>query len=148
MQVYDPAFGFIWYAHPVVLVSQFTGEDPSFAAASFLQDHIDMVLARRENEVREQKGLFLLHDFRLVARFDPEVRTAFIERMRKRPHGYMRRAVTCVPTSPMLRMVVQAANLAATLISGGKTELVHDPAPALEEHGITPPVPGERFPGR
>lgn len=148
MQVYDPCFGFIWFAHPVVMVSQFTAENGNVAAAAFLQDHIDIILARRAEEVAEQKGLFILHDFRLATGYDTDARVAFFERMRKRPHGYLRRSVTCVRASPLLRMVVQAGNLAATLASGGTSEMGHDPALAMRTYGITPPQLGERFPGK
>jgi hypothetical protein len=147
-QVYDPVFGFVWFAHPVVLVSQFTAERANVAAASFLQDHIDLVLERRAEEVAEQNGLFILHDFRAAASYETEARIAFVERMRKRPHGYMRRSVTCVRASPMLRMIVQAGNLAATLVSGGNTEMSHDPAQAMRTYGIEAPRVGERFPGK
>ena len=147
-QVYDPCFGFIWYAHPVVMVSQFTAESGNLAAGAFLQDHIDLILARRAQEVREQNGLFILHDFRLATSYDTDARVAFFERMRKRPHGYLRRSVTCVRGSPLLRMVVQAGNLAATLVSGSTSEMAHDPAQAMRTHGISPPRIGERFPGK
>jgi hypothetical protein len=148
VQVYDPCFGFIWFAHPVVMVTQITVENADVAAAAFVQDHIDLVLARRKEELAEQKGLFILHDFRGAASYDTNARVAFFERMRKRPHGYLRRSVTCVRASPLLRMVVQAGNLAATLVSGGPGEMAHDPAQALSAHGIQAPRVGERFPGK
>ena len=146
--MYDPCFGFIWFAHPVVMVSQFVNEHADVTAMSFVQDHIDLILARRAEEVAEKQGLFILHDFRTATSYDREARVSFFERMRKRPHGYLRHSVTCVRTSPLVRMAVQAGNLAATLVSGGRVEMAHDPAPTLNTYAIEPPRAGERFPGK
>ena len=130
-----------------MLVSQFTVETANLASAAFLQDQIDRVLALRADEISAQNGLFILHDFRAATRYDSDARIAFFERMRKRPRGYMRRSVTCVRSTPLLRMIVQAGNLAATLVSGSVSEMALDPEPVLRAHLITPPSAGERFPG-
>lgn len=148
VQELDPAFGFAWYTEPAVFVTQMIVPHGTLACARFIQDHIDALLVHRAPEIAEHGGLFVIHDWRVVTGYDRDARKEFIERLRARPRTYMRHAVTCVSLTPMLRMVIEAGNLVATLVTGAKSEVLPDPAPTLREHHIEPPMAGVRFPGR
>jgi hypothetical protein len=68
--------------------------------------------------------------------------------MRSRPRGYLKLAYTVVPaSSPLLRMAVEAGNLAAQIGSGGRIMLATDAASALAKLRIHAPATSERFPG-
>lgn len=148
VQAFEPAFGFLWYTRPAVLVTQATVPHITLAAVRVVQDHIDLALSHRKTENAEQAGLLIVHDWRMVTGYDRDARVEFFARMRGRPRSYMRHAVTCVALSPILRMAVEAGNLVATLVSGAKSEVGSDPAPVLREHKVEAPPAGARFPGR
>lgn len=146
--VYDPAFGFGWYAEPAVFVSQAHLETGTLAAAQVVQGWIDDLLRTRESEIRAAGGLFVFHDWSEVAGYTSEARKHYLARMRSRPRDYLRHSVTCIRPSPLFRMAVEAGNLVAALTARAKVELASDPAAALAAHGIRPPAPGSRFLGR
>ena len=148
VQAFEPAFGFLWYTSPAVLVSQAAVPHIPLAAVRVVQDHIDLALAHRATDNAAHGGLLILHDWRMVTGYDRDARLEFFARMRGRPRSYMRHAITCVALSPILRMAVEAGNLAATLVSGAKSEVGSDPAPILREHKVAAPLVGARFPGR
>jgi hypothetical protein len=147
VQAYDPSFGFAWYTQPATFVTQLTVEHGTLACARFIQDHIDLVLEHRSEDVASAGGLLIVHDWRAAASYDLEARREFIERMRARPRSYSRHAVTCMAFSPMLRMVVEAGNLVLTLVTGTKGEIASDPASVIAKHRIETPR-AARFPGR
>lgn len=148
VQVFDPAFGFVWYTRPATYVTQLVVPHGTLACARAIQDHIDLLLVHRAAEIAEHAGLLVIHDWRVATGYDADARREFIERLRARPRSYLRGSVTCVALSPMLRMVVQAGNLVATMVTGAKSEVASDPAPALRAHRVEAPPLGARFPGR
>lgn len=148
VQVYDPAFGFVWYTQPATLVTQMSIVHGTLASARVIQDHIDLVLAHRAAEIAAEGGLFLLHDWRAATGYDSDARQQFMERLRARPRDYMRGAVTCVVMTPLVGMAAQAGSLVATMVTGKKTEIAADPAPILRTWNVQAPQPGAPFPGR
>ena len=147
VQAYDASFGFCWYTQPATFVTQLTVEHGTIACARFIQDHIDLVLEHRSEDVASAGGLLIVHDWRAATTYDLEARREFLDRMRARPRSYLRHAVTCMSISPMLRMVVEAGNLVLTLVTGAKGEVGHDPALVIAKHRVEVPLP-TRFPGR
>lgn len=145
LQAFDPSFGFAWYTQPATFVTQLAVERGTLASARFIQDHIDLVLEHRAEEVASAGGLLIVHDWRIARGYELEARREFMERLRARPRSYLRRAVTCINVSPMLRMVVEAGNLVVTLVTGAKGEIADDPAPVLLRHRVE--VPRGPFPG-
>ena len=148
VQVFDPAFGFVWYTRPATYVTQLAVPHIDVASVRVVQDHIDLILLHRAAELAEHGGLLVIHDWRVATGYDAEARREFIARLRTRPRSYMRGSVTCAALSPILRMAVQAGNLVATLVTGAKSEVASDPAPALRAHRVEAPPVGARFPGR
>jgi hypothetical protein len=146
VQAFDPAFGYAWYARPATYVTQMWVTHGTVACARFIQDHIDLLLVHKKDEIAAAGGLLVLHDWRHATGYDTEARREFIERLRGRPR-YMRRAVTCVAVTPVLRMVIEAGNLVAKIVTGAKSELAEDPAPILREERVEVPAAGSRFPG-
>ena len=146
VQAHDPAIGLAWYTQPATYVTQIQVVHGTVACARFVQDHIDLLLTHRKEEIAAAGGLLVIHDWRAATGYDTEARREFTERLRRRPR-YLRRAVTCVSISPMLRMVVEAGNLVATLVTGAKSEVGDDPAPILREEKVQVPAVGSRFPG-
>lgn len=148
VQVFEPAFGFVWYTQPATYVTQMAVPHGTLASARVIQDHIDLLLVHRAEEIAAHGGLLILHDWRGASGYDADARREFTERLRARPRDYLRHAVTCVVMTPMLRMVVEAGNLVTTLVTGKKSVVVNDPAPVLREQRVEVPPPGARFPGR
>lgn len=148
IQAYDPAFGFAWYAEPATFVTQLTLEHGTLESARFIQDHIDLVLTHRADEIAQHGGLLVIHDWRVATGYDVDARREFIDRLRERPRNYLRHAVTCLSVSPVLRMVVEAGNLVLTLVTGRKGEITSDPASVLDRLGVVAPPRGARVPGR
>ncbi len=148
LQAYDGAFGLAWYAHPAVFVSQAHIESGSLRAAELVQGWIDDVLRVKGEEIRAAGGLFVFHDWRGVSGYTSEARRFYLSRMRARPRDYLRHSVTCIRPHPLFRMAVEAGNLVAALTARAKVELADDPALVMVQHGIRPPAPGERFPGK
>ncbi len=148
MQAYDLAFGFAWYTEPATFVTQLAVEHGTLDSARFIQDHIDLVLAHRADEIARHGGLLILHDWRVGKGYDADARREFMERLRARPRDYLRHAVTCITVTPMLRMGIEAGNLVLTLVTGRKGEVGLDPVPVLARHGVVVPRRGVPFPGR
>ena len=147
VQAFDPSFGFCWYTQPATFVTQLAIGHGTLASARFIQDHIDLVLEHRAEEVTSAGGLLVIHDWRAASGYDAEARREFMERLRLRPRSYLRHAVTCMSVTPMLRMVVEAGNLVLTLVTGAKGEIAHDPVAVLARHRVEAPR-HQRFPGR
>lgn len=147
VQVADPRFGYAWYCGEGVVVSQAVLTHGTEEAAHAYHDVVDAALAAAPAEFEAAGGLYVIHDFRLVRKYDAGARTAWQERMRRRGRGYLRGSTVVVhQASPLLKMAVQAINLMASLSLGSRIELASDPSVVLAELGVTGPAP--RFPGR
>jgi hypothetical protein len=144
--VFDPAFGYAWYARPAVYVTQAHIDTGTLAAAHVVQSWMDELLRTRDAEIRAAGGLFVFHDWSTVGGYTSEARQHYLARMRARPRDYLRHSVTCIRPSPLFRMAVEAGNLVAALTARAKVELASDPAAALAAHRIGAPKDG-RFAG-
>ncbi len=71
-QVFEPAFGFAWYARPTTLVTQAIAERGTLAAVHALHDLVDSVLAARAGDVGAAGGLLVLHDWRGLRGYERE----------------------------------------------------------------------------
>lgn len=148
VQLADPRLGYLWFIAPNVLVTQAQIPHAGVEAAHAVHDWIDRVHTTRRADIDRAGGLVCIHDWRLLGGYDAAARRAYQERMRARPKGYLKAAHTIVPSStPLLRMAVEAGNLAAQLGSGGRVVLATDPSSVLAKLGVHAPAVGERFPG-
>lgn len=148
VQVVDARIGYVWFVAPNVFVSQAHVRHASVECAHAIHDWIDRVHAARRAEIDDAGGLACLHDWSALEGYDAAARRAYQERMRSRPRGYLKLAYTVVPaSSPLLRMAVEAGNLAAQIGSGGRIMLATDAASALAKLRIHAPAASERFPG-
>jgi hypothetical protein len=147
IQAYDPVFGYAWYAKPAAFVSQAHITQGTEEAARCVQDWIDLVLQHRAEEIDKAGGLLVFHDWRMAEGYTSAGRNLYLARMRARPRNYLRHSVTCIKSSPLFRMAVEAGNLVAALTARARVELAPDPVLPLAMHGIERPPPGSAFPG-
>jgi hypothetical protein len=139
--------GFFWYANPAAFVSQSVASHGSLAVIDRHNDLLDQVLRAKDDEIRAAGGIFVFNDWRSVRGYDQDARARQRERMRARPTGYSRRTIIVAdPTSRLLRMAIEAANLFATLTLRARIEVVLDAAAALSRSGLEAPVGTEAFP--
>jgi hypothetical protein len=149
LQVSDPVFGHVWFAHPAVIVTQTTVEHGNVAWASYVHDQIDQVLDVAGDEVAQNGGLLFIHDFRSMTSYDKDARLEYLARMRRRASGYSRGTVVAIRMDqPLLRMGIQAANLLMAVAIKAPLSMVSDPTDAVATEVKRPPSPDERFPGR
>ncbi len=148
VQGVDPRIGYLWYVAPNFFVDQAHVTHGTLDAANALHDWIDRLHAARRAEIEAAGGLIAVHDWRALRGYDAPARRVYQERMRARPRGYLQAAYVIVPSRPLLRMAVEAGNLAAQVGSGGRVALAADPKDVLAKLAITKPPPGEPFPGR
>ena len=146
-QIVDPRLGYIWFVAPNVCINQAHVRRADVAAAEAVHDWIDRALAAEPKAIANAGGLIVLHDWRTLDGYDGEARRVFVERMRSRPKGYLKTAYAIIPSTPLFRMAIQAANLAAALGAGGRIELATDPEPILRRLAVSPPREGTPFPG-
>lgn len=141
-------FGHAWWAEPAVLVFQSAVPHADVAGAIALQDLIDDVRAAAAPAIARAGGLVCIHDFRSLQTHDSAARAKFVERMRRRPKGYLRAAVVVLETqNRILRLAIETANLVAATFTGGRVEVVSTPLDAIARAGARPGPPGTRFPG-
>ncbi|MET0387902.1 MAG: hypothetical protein ABW321_18160 [Polyangiales bacterium] len=126
-----------------MVVSHITTHHGTAAAAESYHDFETRVMRERAPDFVRSGGLFVIHDWRMMETYDVEARRVWQARMRAHERGYLRGSVVCVArANPLLRMAVQAANLAASLVQSGKVELSEDIDAALKTHGLHhPPLP-------
>lgn len=140
VQHVDPNYGYVWYCGRGLVVSHVAVTRGTVEAANAYHDHEEHILKVHAAEVKENGGLFVIHDWRAMETNDAEARRVWQARMAGRHKGYLRGSIVClVKANPLLRMAVQAANLVASVSQGAKVELTRDIERALREHGATPP---------
>jgi len=147
VQVTDARLGYLWHVAPNFFLNQTQIRHADANAANALHDWIDRLLAARRDEIAGAGGLVILHDWRSLEGYERDARRVFQARMRARPAGYLKTGYTIVPSTPLFRMAIEAAGLAAVLGSGGRVELGTDPEPILRRLRIAPPSAGMAFPG-
>lgn len=149
VQVFDPAFGFAWFAHPAVLVTQLSVERGTLKVAKSVHDIIDCALEHARDQVLANGGLFIIHDFRTLRGYDRDGRVEFLARMRQRGAGYSRGATVAINlNNALLKMAVQGANLVSALSVKASLSMVGDPQYVVRAEVRRPPTRGESFPGR
>jgi hypothetical protein len=139
----DWRFGLAWYTAPGVFVNQIHQSHGSVAVANALHDAIDHVLFHHAEDLKKHGGLMVIHDWRKMTSYDSEAREAYLERMRARPSGYLRKAVAVIPSTPLLRMAVQTANIVMAMRSGGTLQFATDLAAVLEQYEVRHPTPND-----
>jgi hypothetical protein len=140
--------GFAWYMEPATLVTQALVPVGSVETACAYMDLGDAVIRHKWKEIQAAGGLLILNDWRSVKTYDSGARRVLLERMRRRPKGFLRHTVMCLPhaAGPLLRLAVQTANLTIAMMGGGKVELCDDIQGAVKKHRLTGPKAGESFP--
>ena len=148
-QVFDPVFGFVWYAQPAIIATQSIIEHASVAMAVFVHDLIDQVLEHAARDVAQHGGLLFIHDFRSLVGYDTEARLEYLARIRRRTPGYTRGTVVAIRLDqPLMRMGVQGANLLMSVAMKAPVSMVSDPAEAVALEVRRAPSADDRFPGR
>lgn len=140
MQLHDPRFGFAWYTEPCVFLDQATVSRGTVEAVDALHDAIDHVLIREQAAIERHGGLLMIHDWRQLTGYDSSARVAYLRRMKHRRPGYLRHVVSVLPSSPLIRMAVQTANIVMAVSSGGNLRMVTDPQQTLREHRVVTPA--------
>lgn len=144
---FDPRYGFAWYCGQGLIVSHLTIGHATEASATTYHDFEEYILRTQAREIADNRGLFVIHDWRKLQTYDPGARRVWQDRMQSRPKGYLRGSIVCVlKAGPLLRMAVQAANLVASLAHGAKVELSTDVEGALRTHKVLPPTAPQAVP--
>lgn len=148
IQLYDPAFGYVWFAHPAVIATQTTIEHGDLAWATYVHDRIDQALEHAAPEVEQSGGILFIHDFRSLRSYDKGARLEYLQRMRRRRQGYSRGTIVAIRSDqPLLRMGIQAANLLLAVAVKAPLSMVSDPREAVETSVQRAPGLSEPFPG-
>jgi hypothetical protein len=143
----DPHYGYVWYCGRGLIVSHITVVHGTADAAHAYHEFEERMLDEHARDVKENSGIFVIHDWRKMATYDAEARRVWQDRMQRRPKGYLRGSVVCVvKAAPLLKMAVQAANLVASVTHQAKVELTTNLAGALLEHDAHPERPKSRRP--
>jgi hypothetical protein len=139
--LYDPDAGFAWYTGSGILITQVCAERGTAPVATILSNWIDETLASHREEIAQSGGLFAVHDWRQVRRYDSAARSVWFERMKKRPKGYLRKAIVIIADNPLLKMAVAGGNLLAAISLDGhtKVELASDIHAVMRQHSLMPP---------
>lgn len=146
IQWVEPGLGYAWYVEPATLVVQAFVTHGTADAAGRYMDVIDRLIEAKLDDLCAAGGLTILLDWHLMQTYEPDARRLILERMKRRPKGYLRRTVACLPSTPLLKMAVQGVNLVAAFMGGASVELCDDAREAIEKHHINPPPPDASFP--
>jgi len=120
-------------------VSHITVAHGTAKAAHAYHDYEERILEEYAREVEENRGIFVIHDWRLMATYETEARRVWQDRMKARRKGYLRGSVVCLlKANPLLRMAVQTSNVVAALTHQAKVDLTTDIEAALAEHDAYP----------
>ncbi|MCA9579046.1 MAG: hypothetical protein KC668_26640 [Myxococcales bacterium] len=138
VHVFDPDYGFVWWAGPAAVVSQSIIPRGTIVAAEKLQSCIDAALTQRADEIAAQGGVFIFHDWRVTTGYESDARKHYLSRMRARPANYLRHSVVAVEAHPLFKMAVEAGNLVAALTARARVEIVRDPRATLAQEGFAP----------
>ncbi len=144
----DPEHGRAWVARPGALIIQYGSERGTARGSAWVHGLVDRVLATNSAELSRRGGLLIVHDWRLMRRYDPAARADWMQRTRDRQRGQLRGVVVVRgrTPSPFVGMAVQAANLVTTLAFGVQVELSDNLVRALTDHRIERPAPSVAFP--
>jgi hypothetical protein len=142
IQLSDPDVGFAWYTSAATLVTQATPAHATPYAADVLSNWVDLVLERHHEEIKHYGGLLGVHDWRRFRSYDSEARRRWLQRIERRPKGYLRKGVIIVSDSPLLKMAVAGANMVVALASGGDSqfEIATNALQTLQKYDVRRPM--------
>lgn len=123
IQCSDIDVGFAWYAGNGIIVTQITGVYGSARVATVLSDWIDLLLDTHNAEIADAGGMLGIHDWRRVKKYDSDARRIWIDRIRQRPKGYLRKAVVIVSDNPLLKMAIAGVNMIVSVASRGEGQI-------------------------
>lgn len=140
IQLADPGFGYMWFTDPCVLVNQVCFPRATTNLVAALHDGIDRVIEREAESIERHGGIVIIHDWRELKGYDTAARRAYLDRMRRRKGGYLRQAVAVLPSTPLLKMAVQTADLVMALGVGGKLGFANDIQKVLDRFDVKRPL--------
>jgi len=142
IQFTDPEVGFAWYLSPGILVTQATTAHASGRVAVVLSDWVDLVRERHHEELSRCGGMLGIHDWRRFRSYASEARRTWMQRIQRRPKGYLRKGVIIIADSPLIKMAVAGANMVVTLASRGDSqfEIATSATQVLREYNLRPPL--------
>jgi hypothetical protein len=137
----DPDVGFAWYAGAGTVVTQVITSHGTARAATVVSDWIDELRERYATDLENAGGLLGIHDWRRLRKYDSSARQIWVDRIRRRPKGYLRKAVVIVNDNPLLKMAVAGVNLFVAVASRdqGQIEITTNAYEALRKYGIRSP---------
>jgi len=141
IQLSDPEVGFAWYLNPGILVTQATPAHATVRVAAVLSDWVDLVLESHREEFSRRGGMLGIHDWRRIRSYDSEARRSWMQRIRRRPKGYLRKGVIIITDTPLTKMAVAGANMVVALASRGDSqfEIATNANQVLREYDVRPP---------
>lgn len=140
IQLADPRFGYMWFTEPCVLINQVCVPRATTELVSALHDGIDRVIEREAEAIERHHGIVMIHDWRRLQGYDTAARREYLARMRRRKGGYLRQAVAVLPSTPLIKMAVQTADLVMALGVGGKLTFANDIDKVLERFDVKRPL--------
>jgi hypothetical protein len=142
IQFSDPDVGFAWYAGNGTVVTQATSTHGTARTATVISDWIDQMLDANGADVARAGGLLGIHDWRRVQKYDSAARKTWIERIHRRPKGYLRKAVVIIADNPLLKMAIAGANLFVAVASRdqGQIEISTNAYETLRKYAVRTPV--------
>jgi hypothetical protein len=110
-------YGFAWYCKAQrALITQTTVTYGRVAGARVVCDWIDCALREDAAGIDAAGGIFLFHDFRSLAGYDPDTRSLINERVKLRKPGYARRSIMVVRPTPVWRMAMHVTDVTFALL--------------------------------
>ena len=143
LQLSDPEVGFAWYTSPATLVTQALPAHATARVSDVLSDWVDLVLQRHSEEIHRCGGLLGVHDWRRFRSYDSEARRRWMQRIQRRPKGYLRKGVIIIADNPLIKMAVAGANMIVAMASGGGSqfEIATNALQVLQKYDVRRPSP-------
>jgi len=138
--------GFVWYTAPGVLVTQAQVEHASLEHTRAMTVLVDAVLKAKADDLAALGGLLIIHDWRTVKSWDPEVRQHLVQRAKDRPAGLVRGIEVAMPLNPIMRMAAQVIDLMMSAVGGGRVKVIDSLPESLVRHRVKTPPTGARLP--
>jgi hypothetical protein len=134
VHAFNPSYGFAWYCTAQrALITQTTVTHGRVGGGRVLCDWIDSALREDAAGIDTTGGIFLFHDFRSLAGYDPDTRTIVNERIKLRKPGYARRTIIVVRPTPIWRMAMHVTDVTFALLRLPPMNVKSDMAQAAEE---------------
>lgn len=143
VQLSDPDVGFAWYTSSATLVTQALPTHATARVSEVLSNWVDLVLEQHRDEIARHGGLLGIHDWRRFRTYDSEARRKWMQRIERRPKGYLRKGVIIIADNPLIKMAVAGANMIVSLASGGHSqfEIATNATQVLHKYDVQRPLP-------